>query len=138
MALRTQTNHRRRGANRRHDIRFTGRTTGFTRPEAEARVARLGGRAAPDVSRKVSYVVAGDEPGSKASRARELGVPSSTNGSLVRLLGEARTPLATSGITSQGWQTDNPEAHQASSIALHQPRRLPPPCHPRLGRDSSP
>ncbi len=53
---------------------FTGHLEGFTRPEAEARVIRLGGKAAQDVSRKVSYVVAGDEPGSKAAKATKLGI----------------------------------------------------------------
>ncbi len=53
---------------------FTGHLEGFTRPEAEARVVRLGGKAAQDVSRKVSYVVAGDEPGSKAAKAAKLGI----------------------------------------------------------------
>lgn len=52
---------------------FTGRLERFTRPEAEALVTRLGGRVAQDVSRRVSYVVAGDEAGSKAERARSLG-----------------------------------------------------------------
>ncbi|MBN1857260.1 MAG: NAD-dependent DNA ligase LigA [Dehalococcoidia bacterium] len=53
---------------------FTGRMEKYTRPEAEARVAQLGGKAAPDVSRKVTYVVVGDEPGSKAARATKLGI----------------------------------------------------------------
>ncbi len=53
---------------------FTGKMERFTRPEAEARVVQLGGRAAQDVSRKVTYVVAGEDPGSKAARAKELGV----------------------------------------------------------------
>lgn len=52
---------------------FTGRLERFTRPQAEALVTRLGGRVAQDVSRRVSYVVAGDEAGSKAERARSLG-----------------------------------------------------------------
>ncbi len=51
---------------------FTGRLEGFTRPEAEARVVQLGGEAAQDVSRRVSYVVAGDEPGSKVAKAAKL------------------------------------------------------------------
>jgi len=53
---------------------FTGHLEGFTRPEAETRVVRLGGKAAQDVSRKVSYVVVGDEPGSKAAKAAKLGI----------------------------------------------------------------
>jgi len=68
---------------------FTGRMTRFTRPEAEAMVTRLGGRAAQDVSRKVTIVVVGDEPGSKAARARELGVQVMDEQEFLHLLGEA-------------------------------------------------
>lgn len=68
---------------------FTGKMTRFTRPEAEAMVTRLGGRAAQDVSRKVTIVVVGDEPGSKAARARELGVTVMDEREFLHLLGEA-------------------------------------------------
>ena len=68
---------------------FTGKMTRFTRPEAEAMVTRLGGRAAQDVSRKVTVVVVGDEPGSKAARARELGVQVMDEREFLHLLGEA-------------------------------------------------
>lgn len=67
---------------------FTGRMDRLTRTEAEARVASLGGRAAQDVSRKVAYVVVGDEPGAKAARARELGVPVLDEQEFLHLLGE--------------------------------------------------
>ncbi len=67
---------------------FTGKLTGFTRPEAEQRVVHLGGRAAQDVSRKVSYVVAGEEPGSKIARAQQLGVPVIDETEFLRLIGQ--------------------------------------------------
>ena len=66
---------------------FTGRMNRFTRPEAEALVTRMGGRAAQDVSRKVSVVVLGDEPGSKATKARELGVRTIDEDEFLRLAG---------------------------------------------------
>lgn len=64
---------------------FTGRLETMTRPNAEALVERLGGRAAQDVGRKVSYVVVGDEPGSKAERARKLGLNILTEDEFLRL-----------------------------------------------------
>lgn len=53
---------------------FTGRMERYTRPQAEDLVTRLGGKVAQDVSRRVSYVVTGEEPGSKAARARAMGI----------------------------------------------------------------
>ncbi len=67
---------------------FTGRLNRFARPEAEARVTQLGGKVAQDLSRRVSHVVVGDEPGAKAERARELGVALMNEAEFLRLLGE--------------------------------------------------
>ena len=53
---------------------FTGALTQFTRQEAEELVESLGGRAASSVSKNTDYVVVGDSPGSKAAKAKELGV----------------------------------------------------------------
>ena len=52
---------------------FTGALS-MPRPEAEALVKRLGARVAGSVSKKTDYVVTGADAGSKAERARELGV----------------------------------------------------------------
>ena len=64
------------------DLRFAGKTfvltgslTRFTRAEAEDLIAAHGGKAAGSVSKKTSYVVAGEAAGSKLAKARELGVP---------------------------------------------------------------
>lgn len=66
----------------RRDDRFAGKTivlTGalsrFTRDEAGAIIESFGGKAAGSVSKKTSFVVAGENAGSKLSKARELGIP---------------------------------------------------------------
>ncbi len=53
---------------------FTGTLTGMTRQEAEREVARRGARAVASVSKTTDFVVVGENPGSKADRARELGL----------------------------------------------------------------
>jgi DNA ligase (NAD+) len=52
----------------------TGRLDAFSRQEAETRIKELGGTAKDNVTRKTSYVVYGTDPGSKLTRARELGI----------------------------------------------------------------
>jgi DNA ligase (NAD+) len=54
---------------------FTGRMARMARPEAEALVVRLGGKASGSVSKATSFVVAGEEAGSKRDKALQLGVP---------------------------------------------------------------
>ena len=64
------------------DTRFAGKTfvlTGalskFTREEATDKIELFGGKAAGSVSKKTSYVVVGENAGSKERKARELGIP---------------------------------------------------------------
>jgi DNA ligase (NAD+) len=52
----------------------TGRLESFSRQEAETKIKERGGSAKSSVSRKTDYVVAGSDPGSKLTRARELGI----------------------------------------------------------------
>ena len=64
------------------DTRFAGKTfvlTGalslFTREEATEKIESFGGRASGSVSKKTTYVVAGENAGSKLKKANELGIP---------------------------------------------------------------
>jgi DNA ligase (NAD+) len=64
------------------DARFAGQTfvlTGalslFTREEATEKIELFGGKAASSVSKKTTYVVAGENAGSKLRKATELGIP---------------------------------------------------------------
>ena len=54
---------------------FTGSLETMSREDGEAKVRSLGGSASSSVSKKTSFVVVGADAGSKADRARELGVP---------------------------------------------------------------
>ncbi len=54
---------------------LTGTLPGWTRDEAAAEIERAGGKVTGSVSKRTSYVVAGESAGSKLARAEELGVP---------------------------------------------------------------
>ncbi|WP_158015996.1 NAD-dependent DNA ligase LigA [Mycobacterium basiliense] len=66
----------------------TGSLTGFSRDEAKEAIVARGGKAAGSVSKKTSYVVAGDSPGSKYDKAVELGVPILDEDGFAKLLTE--------------------------------------------------
>ena len=54
---------------------LTGALSKFTRDEATEKIELFGGKASGSVSKKTSYVVVGENAGSKERKARELGIP---------------------------------------------------------------
>ena len=71
---------------------LTGRLVNMTRTEAEAALRRSGANVAGSVSKKTSAVFAGEDAGSKAERARELGVPVLGEEQLLEMLRGAPLP----------------------------------------------
>jgi DNA ligase (NAD+) len=70
---------------------LTGTLDNSTREEAAAALEAQGGKVAGSVSKKTSFVVAGQSPGSKLTRAEELGVPVLDEQGLARLLADGPT-----------------------------------------------
>jgi len=65
---------------------LTGTLATMTREQAAEAITQRGGRVASSVSRKTSCVVVGADPGSKADKARELGVPTLTEADFAKLI----------------------------------------------------
>jgi len=67
---------------------LTGTLPTLTREEAKARIEAAGGKTAGSVSKKTSYVVAGEEAGSKLEKALELRLPVLDEAGLLLLLAD--------------------------------------------------
>ena len=68
---------------------ITGTLAALTREQAEAALKRLGAKVAGSVSKKTTGVIVGTEAGSKAEKARELGVPMLDEAAFLDLIGSA-------------------------------------------------
>ena len=66
---------------------LTGTMPDLTREDAKSRIEAAGGRVSGSVSKKTSYVVAGEDAGSKLDKAKELKVPVIEQAGLLELLG---------------------------------------------------
>ena len=73
---------------------LTGTLPNLTREAAKERIESAGGKVSGSVSKKTSYVVAGEEAGSKLDKARELGVEILDEPALLALLDQAPPPSA--------------------------------------------
>lgn len=70
----------------------TGALSGFSREEVKEFIQSLGGKVVDSVSKKTSYLVVGEAPGSKLAKAQELGVPVLDEAGLRRLASGNQDP----------------------------------------------
>ena len=69
---------------------FTGSLISLTRAEAKARAEMLGAKVSSSVSVKTDYVIVGEEAGSKAEKARQLGVRTLTETEWLHFIGQGK------------------------------------------------
>jgi DNA ligase (NAD+) len=67
---------------------LTGSLAGLTRGEAKDRIKLSGGKVKDSVSKETDYVVAGDDPGSKLEKAKQLGIKILNEVELLEMLGK--------------------------------------------------
>ena len=67
---------------------LTGTLPTMSRDEASALIKQAGGKVSGSVSKKTAYVVAGEEAGSKLTKAKELGIPVLDENALMEMLGK--------------------------------------------------
>src|SRR5690606_16249220 len=68
---------------------LTGTLPTMTREKAEAKIKEHGGKCTGSVSKKTSYLVAGEDAGSKLTKARALGIRVISEEELLEMIGEA-------------------------------------------------
>ena len=68
---------------------LTGTLSKFSREEAEEKISNFGGKAVSSVSKKTDFVLVGENPGSKLTKAQALGVRIINENDFIKLLEEA-------------------------------------------------
>ena len=80
----------------------TGSLEGYTRDSAAEAITSRGGKVAGSVSKKTSFVVVGDSPGSKYDKAVELKVPDAQRGGGLRGAAASRAPRRRDKVATVG------------------------------------
>ena len=65
---------------------LTGTMDSMSRDEAKAKIRKKGGKTVESVSEETDYVVAGDKPGSKFTKAKKLGIRILTEEEIQKLI----------------------------------------------------
>ena len=94
---------------------LTGALERFTREEATALIEARGGKASGSVSKKTTYVVAGENAGSKLRKAGELGIPVLTEEEFAAMLG---------GIPRETAGEERPEEKPAAGPSPDGPEQM--------------
>jgi len=77
---------------------LTGTLPTLARDEAKRMIEAAGGKTSGSVSKNTSYVVAGEEAGSKLDKAHELNIPVLNESELLTLLKSGPTPETKDGM----------------------------------------
>ena len=72
---------------------ITGTLENFSRVQAENAIEEMGGKIASSVSKNLSHLIAGADPGSKLAKAQKLGLPIHDEAWLVEMLRQARDEI---------------------------------------------
>ena len=98
---------------------LTGALERFTREEAAALIEARGGKASGSVSKKTTYVVAGENAGSKLRKAGELGIPVLTEEEFAAMLGGISGETKTEAEKQlEGKPAEDPSAEEPEQMSL--------------------